>query len=98
MTMRLMSVPEQKQIFGVMQVHSQLPIAFLRSNWRRFGMADILKFKKRKVSAKHKGKTMCANNHHKWKVETSRKFDVQRGKLVTLYRCERCGEEKTRLL
>jgi len=61
-------------------------------------MADILTFKKRKASWKSKGKTLCSNNHHKWKVETSRKFDVKHGKLVTLYRCERCGVEKTKLL
>jgi hypothetical protein len=35
---------------------------------------------------------------HKWKVVTEKKFDVKRGKLVTLLRCERCGEEQAKLL
>lgn len=61
-------------------------------------VADILPFKRKKASEKHKGKTLCANNHHKWKIETARKFDVKQGRLLTLYRCERCGKEKSKLL
>ncbi|OED39291.1 hypothetical protein AB833_16795 [Chromatiales bacterium (ex Bugula neritina AB1)] len=61
-------------------------------------MADILKFRKKKAGLKSKGKTLCANNHHKWKIDNSRQFDVSSGKLVTLYRCERCGVHKTRAL
>jgi hypothetical protein len=58
-------------------------------------MAKILDFKK--LSPKNKGKTLCLHEFHKWKVVTDRKFDVKLGKLVTLYRCERCGKEKTEL-
>jgi len=50
-------------------------------------MAKILAFKKKKAS-----------NHHKWKVQTNQKFDVKSGKLVTVYRCERCGVIKNRLV
>jgi len=59
-------------------------------------MAKILAFKKKKASSK--GKTLCASNHHKWKVQTNQKFDVKSGKLVTVYRCERCGVIKNRLV
>jgi len=55
-------------------------------------VADILPFKKRKVT--RKGKTLCASNHHKWVVDKQNQFDVKSGKLVTRYRCTRCGKEK----
>jgi len=61
-------------------------------------MAEILQFNNKKKKPSSKGKTLCANNHHKWVVVTARKFDVRQGKLVTLYRCARCGKEKTKLL
>ncbi|WP_236984006.1 hypothetical protein [Marinagarivorans cellulosilyticus] len=57
-------------------------------------MSNILEFKRPKPSDKHKGKTLCKNGFHKWKVVTEKKFDVKQGKLVTLYRCSRCGQEK----
>ena len=61
-------------------------------------MSNILHFRKKTGAEKSKGKTLCANNHHKWKVQTERKFDVRQGKLVTEYRCQRCGKLKTKLL
>ncbi|MAY35521.1 MAG: hypothetical protein CMN84_05395 [Spongiibacteraceae bacterium] len=39
--------------------------------------------------------TLCREGHHRWKVETKSRFDVKQGKLVTVYRCERCGRMKT---
>jgi len=57
-------------------------------------MADILPFKKKTPAEKHKGKTLCRSGLHRWKILTERKFDVKQGKLVTVYRCERCGETK----
>jgi hypothetical protein len=57
-------------------------------------MAKILEFKRPKPSEKFKGKTLCREGFHKWKVVTSSKFDVKQGKLVTVYKCERCGKEK----
>ena len=59
-------------------------------------MGDVIPFKKPKLSEKHKGKTLCLNNHHKWKVRKDKQFDSQQGKLVTIYRCERCGKEKVK--
>lgn len=61
-------------------------------------MADILKFKKPSPKDRNKGKTLCLHDFHKWKIVSERKFDVKRGRLVTLYRCERCGKEKTELV
>ena len=57
-------------------------------------MADILPFKRKSPAEKHKGKTLCRSGFHKWVVVTENKFDVKQGRLVTLYRCSRCGEEK----
>ena len=61
-------------------------------------MGDVLKFKKKPAALKARGKTLCANNHHKWEVVSSRKFDVRQGKLVTEFRCSRCQKRKTKLL
>jgi hypothetical protein len=61
-------------------------------------MADILKFKKPSARDRNQGKTLCGSGFHKWAVVTGRKFDVKLGKLVTLERCTRCGEERTRLI
>ena len=58
-------------------------------------MADILEFKAR-PPRKAGNQTLCRNGHHKWKVVKSDPFAVHRGELVTRYRCERCGKEKTR--
>lgn len=60
-------------------------------------MAKILNFKKPGPKQKNQGKTLCLHNFHKWVLVSERKFDVRRGKLVTLHRCERCGKEKTEL-
>ncbi len=38
--------------------------------------------------------SLCREGHHKWQVVKERQFDVKRGKLVTLYRCQRCGAER----
>lgn len=57
-------------------------------------MTNILPFKRPSAAQKHKGKTLCINGFHKWKVITENKFDVKQGKLVTQYECIRCGEQK----
>ena len=58
-------------------------------------MADILDFKKKKLSEKHKGKTLCKSGFHKWEVIKENQFDVKQGKLVTVYKCKRCGKQKS---
>ncbi len=61
-------------------------------------MADILPFKRKKLSEKHKGKTLCKEGFHKWILVKDRIFDVEQGKLETRYRCKRCGKMKNRNL
>lgn len=58
-------------------------------------MGDILPFKKPRPQDKHKGKTLCKSGFHKWEVVNERPFDVKRGKLLTVYRCTRCGATRT---
>jgi hypothetical protein len=57
-------------------------------------MADILTFKKKKLSEKHKGKTLCRSGFHKWEIFKEKQFDVKQGKLVSIYQCKRCGKQK----
>ena len=57
-------------------------------------MADIIPFKKKKPSEKHKGNTLCKRGFHKWEVVTEQQFDVKQGRLVTVYKCKRCGAVK----
>lgn len=58
-------------------------------------MGEIIPFKKPKASEKHRNKTLCKSGFHKWRVEGGSRFDVKQGRLVTAYRCERCGAVKT---
>lgn len=57
-------------------------------------MSNVLPFKK--PVAKARG--MCQHGFHKWKIVQEKQFDVQQGKLVTVYKCERCGEQKVKAL
>jgi hypothetical protein len=54
-------------------------------------MGDVITFKKPKASDKHRGKTLCKSGFHKWEVVKGNPFDVKQGKMVTRYRCVRCG-------
>lgn len=54
-------------------------------------MGDIVPFKK---PVKKLG--MCQYGHHKWVVDKNKKFDVREGKLITRYKCSRCGAEKVK--
>lgn len=58
-------------------------------------MSNILPFKRRSLSQKHKGKTLCREGFHKWRVSKAKQFDVKQGRLVTVYICERCGKTKS---
>ncbi len=57
-------------------------------------MGDIVDFRRPKRAKKHQGNTLCRRGFHKW-VVVNKPFDLKQGKLVTCYRCERCGQEKT---
>ncbi len=59
-------------------------------------MAEILAFRKPSLKEKHRGKTLCRHGHHKWQVDKAKQFDTKQGKLVTVYRCARCGKEKVK--
>lgn len=54
-------------------------------------MADILPFKR---PVKPLG--LCQHGFHKWRVWQAKQFDVQRGRLVTVYCCERCGARQVK--
>ncbi|MEO1889201.1 MAG: hypothetical protein ABGX33_04730 [Cycloclasticus sp.] len=58
-------------------------------------MGDILPFKRKSLSEKHKGNTLCREGHHRWEVDKQKQFDVKKGKLLTVYRCRRCGSLKS---
>jgi hypothetical protein len=60
-------------------------------------MGDVIQFKKKTPWEKHKGKSLCREGFHKWKVASDQKFDVKKGKLVTKSVCQRCGKEKIEL-
>ncbi len=59
-------------------------------------MADILPFRRPSAAEKNKGKSLCRHGHHKWEVDKAKQFDVKQGKLVTVYRCSRCGKTRVR--
>lgn len=61
-------------------------------------MGEILAFKRPKAALKHKGNTLCRHGHHKWVVDKASQFDVKLGRLVTVYRCERCGKTRNTAL
>jgi hypothetical protein len=58
-------------------------------------MGDVLPFKRPSLAARGKQRTLCKSGFHKWEVVTENRFDVKAGRLVTQYRCVRCGAEKT---
>ena len=55
-------------------------------------MSNVLPF--RKPSAPAKG--LCQHGFHRWVIVTEKQFDVRQGRLVTVWRCERCGEQKVK--
>lgn len=57
-------------------------------------MADVIPFRRPSAKEKHRGNTLCRHNHHKWEVDKAKQFDVKAGKLVTVYRCSRCGKTR----
>ena len=53
-------------------------------------MGDILPF--RKKPGRRLG--LCQHGHHRWVVDKTGVFDVKKGRLVTRYKCQRCGRQK----
>jgi len=58
-------------------------------------MVDILLFRKPKAAEKARGKTLCKRGFHKWVIDKDKRFDSRQGRLVTDYRCDRCGVVRT---
>ncbi|BAZ93431.1 MAG: hypothetical protein CMN57_04560 [Gammaproteobacteria bacterium] len=58
-------------------------------------MSNIVQFKRPKAAEKHKGNTLCRRGFHKWEPVKGTPFDVDSGRLVTRYRCVRCGATRT---
>lgn len=56
---------------------------------------DIGKYRKRARKSTAQGKTLCARGFHKWADDEKKQFDVKQGRLVSIKRCIRCGEQKT---
>jgi len=50
--------------------------------------------KKKKAAEPEKGEAMCRHGFHDWIVKEEKKFDAEKGKHVTLYKCQECGKEK----
>ena len=65
-------------------------------------MSNIIHFKRPSLKAQRKaqskGKTLCNNGFHKWKIWQDKQFDVRSGKLITVMKCDRCGITRTKLL
>lgn len=58
-------------------------------------MGDVIPLQRRKRRRKQgEGHTLCANGRHRWLLEKGSSFDVSKGRLVTVYRCSRCGERR----
>ncbi|AOV17620.1 hypothetical protein BJI67_11610 [Acidihalobacter aeolianus] len=57
-------------------------------------MGDVVPFRRPSASEKHRGNTLCRRGFHKWVVEKDKRFDVKQGRLVTVYRCARCGKDR----
>lgn len=55
-------------------------------------------FRKKKRKALAAGSTLCRAGKHKWQIEKQTDFDSKQGKLVSRYRCERCGKVKVKAL
>jgi len=61
-------------------------------------MGEVIRFRKPKAAEKARGKTLCRNGFHQWIISGDKQFDTRQGRLITVYRCSRCGVAKTRAL
>jgi predicted metal-binding membrane protein len=58
---------------------------------------NLTTIRRARLQARAKGVTLCRAGFHKWKTVTDKCFDVRQGKLITVQRCIRCEQERTRL-
>ena len=60
-------------------------------------MGEVIAFK-RPAKKPSSGNILCKEGHHKWVIDKEKQFDSREGRLVTLFKCSRCGKKKTELL
>lgn len=60
-------------------------------------MTHVIKLREVRQTRAHR-QTLCRAGFHQWQVDTNGRFDVKQGKLLTVERCRRCGEQRTKLL
>ncbi len=59
-------------------------------------MGEVIPFRKRSGGpARPENRMLCRSGFHRWVVIKDSAFDVKEGKLVTVYRCQRCGTTRT---
>jgi len=58
-------------------------------------MGDVIDFRKWKPGERARNKTLCREGFHKWVVWQRKQFDVKLGKLITVYKCPRCGATRS---
>lgn len=59
-------------------------------------VVQLRKAKSERTAKLAEGKTLCTSGFHKWAVVKQSQFDVKQGKLVTVEKCSRCGQQRTR--
>ncbi len=58
-------------------------------------MGEVIQFRRPRPGKNTRGKTLCREGFHKWEVWQRTPFDVKEGKLITVYKCVRCGEMRS---
>jgi len=59
-------------------------------------MGDVVPFRRSdRLRRRAEGDTLCRNKRHKWQLLPDTQFDSKQGKLVSVFRCERCGATRT---
>ena len=56
---------------------------------------NVIKLRDARQTRAHR-QTLCRAGFHKWQVETAGRFDVKQGRLLTVERCPRCGEQRVK--
>ena len=51
--------------------------------------------RQRRLQERAKGVTLCGSGFHKWKIDTTSRFEVKQGKLMTNQHCTRCNKTRT---
>lgn len=57
-------------------------------------MGEVIKLPRAKRPTQGPGNILCSRGFHRWAIVQGLPFDVRGGRLVTCYRCLRCGEQK----